>query len=44
MREADNPPVSEFESPKLKIDGKLHLFKPNTGSTVEAYKRKGEKL
>ena len=36
MREADNPPVSEFESPKLKIAGKLHLFKPNTGFTVEA--------
>ena len=28
--------MSEFESPKLKIAGKLHLFKPNTGFTVEA--------
>ena len=36
MREADNPPVSEFESPKLKIAGKLHLYKPNTGFTVKA--------
>ena len=28
--------MSEFESPKLKIAGKLHLSKPNTGFTVEA--------
>ena len=39
MKAAANPPVSEFESPKLKIAGKVQFFRANTGFSVEAYNK-----